>query len=94
MASSRQTLDQLRALVAARIGFELDVESPRIRQLLGDREEAVDVDALIRDLAVGETYFFRDPNQLAALFQHVLPECLARGERPVRMLSAGCATGE
>ena len=85
------TLDELRALVAAKIGFELDVESPRIRQLLERRGN--DIEMLIRELAVGETYFFRDANQLAALFQRVLPECAAR-DRPVRILSAGCATGE
>ncbi|MEW6368589.1 MAG: CheR family methyltransferase [Acidobacteriota bacterium] len=57
---------------------------------------AIALDDLIADATVGETYFFRDP----ALFEHirerVLPEITARigTSRPVRLWSAGCASGE
>jgi chemotaxis protein methyltransferase CheR len=62
--------------------------------------------ALVRQLTVGETYFFRNPEQLRAFAEIVLPERLAarstsvdptrRGGEPprVRILSAGCASGE
>ncbi|MBJ6752419.1 CheR family methyltransferase [Geomonas anaerohicana] len=45
-----------------------------------------------------ETYFFREAAQLSVLVQQVLPALkeskLARGERSLRILSAGCSTGE
>jgi chemotaxis protein methyltransferase CheR len=52
--------------------------------------------ALAQELTVGETYFFRNAEHLRALAEVALP---ARGaaepaRRPLRVLSAGCATGE
>jgi chemotaxis protein methyltransferase CheR len=52
--------------------------------------------ALAQELTVTETYFFRNAEQLSALTEVVLPE-RARVEptrRPLRILSAGCASGE
>lgn len=51
---------------------------------------------LLAEVTVGETYFFREPGQLAFVRDHVLPEITARrgpGHR-LRAWSAGCATGE
>lgn len=53
----------------------------------------------LRDLAVsltiGETYFFRSPEQFAVFSEVALPRLVrAQPSRPVRILSAGCATGE
>lgn len=46
-------------------------------------------------LTVSETYFFRNPQQFDALVERALPERLrAGGTKPLRILSAGCATGE
>ena len=52
--------------------------------------------ALAACLTVTETYFFRDPNQFQALAESVLPECirLHAADRKLRLLSAGCASGE
>jgi len=57
--------------------------------------------ALMDDLAgrvtVGETYFFRDPDQFALIEQEVLPALLrsrTSDSGPLRLWSAGCATGE
>jgi chemotaxis protein methyltransferase CheR len=59
------------------------------------REE---VAALARSLTVGETYFFRNPDQFRAVSELVLPERLRlrlrAGERRLRILSAGCSSGE
>jgi chemotaxis protein methyltransferase CheR len=52
--------------------------------------------ALARRLTVAETYFFRNPDQFRALADLVLPD-RARAAwpgRPLRILSAGCASGE
>ena len=56
--------------------------------------------ALLEDLAgeitVGETYFFRDSRQFAAIREEIVP-ALARSRPPgcgLRLWSAGCASGE
>jgi chemotaxis protein methyltransferase CheR len=46
-------------------------------------------------LTIGETYFFRSPEQFTVFSEVALP-CLTRAQpgRNIRILSAGCATGE
>ncbi|MBI2537493.1 MAG: protein-glutamate O-methyltransferase CheR [Gemmatimonadetes bacterium] len=47
------------------------------------------------EVTVGETYFFREPEQIAAIRDRVLPDlCLQVPGRPLRIWSAGCASGE
>jgi chemotaxis protein methyltransferase CheR len=55
-----------------------------------------DVAALARALTIGETYFFRNIDQFNACAQVVFPERMrSRGAgRRLRLLSAGCASGE
>ena len=64
--------------------------------LVSGRAPATWLEALAEHLTVGETYFLRDPAQLAALRQLVLPDVIARRatERRLRLWSAGCSTGE
>jgi chemotaxis protein methyltransferase CheR len=52
--------------------------------------------AAAQRLTIGETYFFRLPEQYRALAEVALPDrlCERQGHGPVRILSAGCATGE
>ena len=52
--------------------------------------------ALAPLLTVPETYFWRMPEHFEALAQDVLPKVLAAnaGSKTLRMLSAGCASGE
>jgi chemotaxis protein methyltransferase CheR len=52
--------------------------------------------ALVQHLTVGETYFLRDPAQILALRETILPDLIERrsGERRLRLWSAGCSTGE
>lgn len=49
-------------------------------------------------LTTNETYFFREAYQLKAFTDEIIPELLkvksARGERSLRIWSAGCSTGE
>lgn len=46
-------------------------------------------------LTVNETYFFREPEHLSLMVDVLLPEVMAAcNQKPVRILSAGCSTGE
>src|SRR5882724_7001867 len=52
---------------------------------------------LASHLTVGETYLFREKRSLEILEQHIVPELIAADAgpgRPIRIWSAGCATGE
>ncbi|NEP20252.1 MAG: chemotaxis protein CheR [Leptolyngbya sp. SIO4C1] len=51
---------------------------------------------LIALLTNSESFFFRDRGQFEVLRQHVLPELIQRhrSDRRLRILSAGCSTGE
>ncbi len=62
-------------------------------RVLGSPEE---LDALYRDLLIGVTRFFRDPEAFAVLQEQVIPKLLDRiaPEEEVRIWVAGCATGE
>jgi chemotaxis protein methyltransferase CheR len=53
-------------------------------------------EAILAQLTIGETYFFRNRAQFEALRQHIFPELIARRAsiRSLRMWSAACATGE
>ena len=52
-------------------------------------------DILITELTIGETFFLRENGQFDFLKNTVLPELRATAaDRPLRMWSAGCATGE
>ncbi|HZG94514.1 MAG TPA: CheR family methyltransferase [Mycobacteriales bacterium] len=56
-----------------------------------------EVQGLLDDVIIPETYFFRNPPQFRALRDQVLPELLEAGAqngRRIRIWSAGCSTGE
>ncbi|HLO75181.1 MAG TPA: protein-glutamate O-methyltransferase CheR, partial [Magnetospirillum sp.] len=88
--------EDLARIVAARMGETGDTSCARYLDLISDqvrgREE---MDALVAELTIGETYFFRHKEQFDALRDIILPEVLARNEsvRRLRIWSAGCATG-
>jgi chemotaxis protein methyltransferase CheR len=53
------------------------------------------LDELIGEITVGETYFLRDPDQLALVAEELLAQPPGRsGGGPLRVWSAGCASGE
>jgi chemotaxis protein methyltransferase CheR len=53
-------------------------------------------ESFVADLTIGESYFQRDPGQFDVLRAWILPRLLASrpGNTPIRVWSAGCATGE
>ncbi|OPY31918.1 MAG: chemotaxis methyltransferase CheR [Methanomassiliicoccales archaeon PtaU1.Bin124] len=52
-------------------------------------------EALFHDLLISVTEFFRDPESFCFLNDEVIPKLLEeKGSGPVRVWSAGCATGE
>jgi chemotaxis protein methyltransferase CheR len=53
-------------------------------------------DSLITHLTIGETYFFRNQPQFAALRSAIVPDLMSRRamSQHLRVWSAGCATGE
>ncbi|WP_456434225.1 CheR family methyltransferase [Thermosulfuriphilus sp.] len=62
------------------------------------RDDGKAFQELINLLTTNETYFFREFDQLAVFAEECLPllcnQKLARGERRLRLWSAGCSTGE
>jgi two-component system CheB/CheR fusion protein len=60
------------------------------------RQEPQEVDALFKDLLIGATEFFRDPEAWQVLESEVIgPMVAARGENePIRIWAAGASTGE
>lgn len=63
-----------------------------LARLLG--RDAALLDDFISQLTINETYFYREPEALVWLAERYLPERLARGAGPLRILSAGCSSGE
>jgi chemotaxis protein methyltransferase CheR len=57
-----------------------------------------EIRALAEAMTIGETYFFRYPDHFKALAEVALPACVkareAEGGRALRILSAGCSSGE
>jgi chemotaxis protein methyltransferase CheR len=89
-----------------KLGFLREVLGRRLDKLgrssdayLWDLEHEVsrgEFNALAPDLTVGETYFFRNNEQFRALAEVALPERMRvqRNPKILRLLSAGCASGE
>jgi chemotaxis protein methyltransferase CheR len=59
-------------------------------------DDAAERQALLDEVTIPETHFFRNPPQIRVLRSHVLPELLkqASATRRLRIWSAGCSTGE
>ncbi len=66
------------------------------RLLEGLRNDAALLEELLSDLLVGETYFFREPQQFESIREKVLPDLLRNRplDTALQVWSAGCATGE
>ncbi len=65
------------------------------RFLTEGEEGGAEMELLIGQLTIGETYFFRDQEQFAAIRDIILPDILEnkRSSKELRIWSAGCSTG-
>ena len=64
--------------------------------LVGSSSGTDERQALLDEVTIPETHFFRNPPQIRALRKYVLPELLKQAgtTRRLRVWSAGCSTGE
>ena len=88
--------EQLAARIAGRMSaLGLTQLGQYVARLLGGESNGTEWEALIAELTIGETFFFRHREQFDALRDHVLPEVIQRNQqyRRIRIWSAGCATG-
>ena len=67
-----------------------------VERILSNELSSADLQIVVRNLTVGETYFFRDPAVFVALEEKIIPELSRkkRGQKELRIWSAGCSTGE
>lgn len=89
-------LTQLAEVLSRRLQARRSTAAAYLEELCSPDELPDERGALARELTVGETYFFRHTDQFGALMDVALPERLSAraATRNLRLLSAGCASGE
>jgi chemotaxis methyl-accepting protein methylase len=96
-------LDCPNSALAARVadfieGQDLRSSSMLLERLRSAEQDPASLPAVLEGLVNTNTGFFRHPGALNALTRQVLPQLFARktadGPTPLRIWSAGCATGE
>lgn len=80
--------------IERRMAIHRIASTARYAYLLAENPQEIDL--LFKELLIGVTSFFRDPNIWAYLAESVLPELLARQQdnHNLRVWSIGCSTGE
>ncbi|HEY6101471.1 MAG TPA: protein-glutamate O-methyltransferase CheR [Anaeromyxobacter sp.] len=93
--------DETRYLLERRLGPRLEAlglatYAEYHRLLRYDPGREAELDEAVDLLTTNETYFYREPLQLDAFAREILPACAQAlaGQRRLRILSAGCSTGE
>lgn len=86
--------DRLRKITYSNALHAGCVDLKEYEQLI--RRDADHFNHLVGQLTVNETYFFREPEQIKLLTEVLVPQILAQKAltEPVRILSAGCSSGE
>lgn len=71
---------------------EVSAYLSRVASVTGGEE----LQALLDEVTIPETHFFRNPPQIRALRKYVIPELIRHAEhtKRIRIWSAGCSTGE
>ena len=89
------TLSRNLASAAKEFGFQ--EMNGFIQWLLSSELSNDQIRILASHLTIAETYFWREPQVFSALTDHILPELIKskkKGEKSIRIWSAGCSTGE
>jgi chemotaxis protein methyltransferase CheR len=75
--------------------LQLSACSSYLQILKGGTGGAVELDVLIEQLTIGETYFFRHREQFDALREIIIPKLIERNQasRRIRIWCAGCSIG-
>jgi chemotaxis protein methyltransferase CheR len=81
--------------VMRKVMLKLGMTNPVSLEIGVSRRGAV-LEALLDDLTIGESYFFREPAQLRFMAEELLPKWSSEWEagRTLRVWSAGCAAGQ
>jgi len=102
-------LDDLTALIEERYGLAcVDWQRQRLEEVLCERRgralsemsaaslSSDELRELVLKISIGETYFYRESPHLEAFAEVALPERLHKAplDGPLRILSAGCSSGE
>ncbi len=87
-------LEELESALAERLEATGETGAAYLHRLSSPAAGAREMRALVPRLTVGESYFFRHAEHFTALFDDVLPRWFAGGRDRVRILSAGCSSGE
>lgn len=86
--------EQLRQQLQERLGLNLSGKEDWFRSEPRPLDPAT-LDAWVERLTVNESYFFRDAGQIQLLRETWLPQLILQAQgRPLRIWSAGCASGE
>jgi chemotaxis protein methyltransferase CheR len=89
--------DSLSYSLGERLGASGCADVDGYLALLRSPRGSDEMQLLLNEVTIQETHFFRNPPQFRALRQHVLPALVkeaAKGNRKIRVWSAGCSTGE
>lgn len=89
--------DLERGICSAATEFEFEDTDSFIRWLTSTRLAKNHIETLASHLTVGETYFFREREGFDLLEERIIPALTRlreKGERRIRIWSAGCSTGE
>jgi chemotaxis protein methyltransferase CheR len=94
MLEDANSLEKLKTALIKRIAAQKNIQPEAyLAQLNHDNEE---FQALINHLTINETYFFRESEQIDLLVNQLIPRLLVNRstQSPIRILSAGCSSGE
>jgi chemotaxis protein methyltransferase CheR len=88
--------DSLSFSIAERMSSTQSADVQAYLEILSGPQGGKERQALLDEVTIPETHFFRNPPQVRALRKYVLPELLkqAAGGKKLRIWSAGCSTGE
>ncbi len=94
---SHQNYELFKTIQEACIRFKL-TPSEYLNCLIDCSIQSPLLDHLVSGITVGETYFFRDKQQMQLIQDHLLPEIIKnkreKNSLSIRIWSAGCASGE